>query len=163
VGARRQAASIGERRRICGPAHRLRLRRRGSPRLAAILAHRLMIDEAAGEASRDTRSRPFELPPLQRELHPPKEVRIVEGKTILVGIDFQEASLEALSIAEELAAKLGLELVALHAYTTPVVAYPGLEFVITPNLIDEIADAAKQAIDRLAASHPGMNHRSTGA
>jgi nucleotide-binding universal stress UspA family protein len=80
----------------------------------------------------------------------------MEGKTVLVGIDFQEASLEALSTAEELAAKLGLDLVALHVYTIPAVPYPGLEFIITPNLADEIAVAAKQSMDRLAASHEGM-------
>src|SRR3954466_14223812 len=37
-------------------------------------------------------------------------------KTILVPVDFQEASAEALAMARDLAGRLGMELVLLHVY-----------------------------------------------
>lgn len=80
----------------------------------------------------------------------------MEGKTILVAIDFQEASLEALALARELAPRLGLEVTALHVYRIPIVAYPGGGPVPTPAFSEAIAAAAKQAMDQLATSSEGI-------
>ena len=78
------------------------------------------------------------------------------SKTILVPIDFQDASLDALVTARELAAKLGLEVVLLHTYTIPVVVYPGFDPIVAPGLPEEIATAAKNALDKLAAEQGGL-------
>jgi nucleotide-binding universal stress UspA family protein len=78
------------------------------------------------------------------------------GKTILVPIDFQDASLDALTTAEELARHLDLEVVLLHTYTIPVVVYPGFDPVVAPGLPGEIATAAREALERLAAEHGGL-------
>jgi len=78
----------------------------------------------------------------------------VEGskKTILVPVDFQEASLEAIAVARELSGRLGMELVLLHVFSIPVVVYPGFEPIMAPGLPEEIGTAAKRALDQLAAS-----------
>lgn len=77
-------------------------------------------------------------------------------KTILVPIDFQDASLAALATARELAEKLGLEVVLLHVYAIPVVVYPGFDPIVAPGLPDEIAATAKAAVERLAAENGGL-------
>jgi nucleotide-binding universal stress UspA family protein len=74
-------------------------------------------------------------------------------KTILVPIDFQDASLAALATARDLAVKLGLEVVLLHVYAVPVVVYPGFDPIVAPGLPDEIAATAKAAVERLAAEN----------
>jgi nucleotide-binding universal stress UspA family protein len=81
----------------------------------------------------------------------------VEGlnKTILVPVDFQEASLEALALAKDLSGRLGLEIVLLHVFSIPVVVYPGFEPIMAPGLPEEIATAAKRALDQLADSVGG--------
>lgn len=76
----------------------------------------------------------------------------MEGSTILVPIDFQEASIEALAKARELGKRLGLEVVLLHVYSIPLAIYPGFEPIATPGLAEEIASTAKQAIEQLARS-----------
>lgn len=81
----------------------------------------------------------------------------MEGsKTILVPIDFQDASLDALAFARDLASRLGLEVVLLHAYAIPVVVYPGFDPIVAPGLPDEIADTAKSALEKLAADSGGL-------
>jgi nucleotide-binding universal stress UspA family protein len=80
----------------------------------------------------------------------------MDGSTILVPIDFQDASLDALSISRELAGRLGLEVVLLHVYTIPVVVYPGFDPIIAPGLPEEIATAAKNALDALATEQGGL-------
>ena len=74
------------------------------------------------------------------------------NKTILVPVDFQEASMEAISMARDLAGRLGMEVVLLHVFSIPVVVYPGFEPIMAPGLPEEIATAAKRALDQLAAS-----------
>ena len=74
------------------------------------------------------------------------------SKTILVPIDFQDASLEALAFARDLAGRLGLEVVLLHAYAIPVVVYPGFDPIVASGLPDEIAATAKSAVEQLAES-----------
>jgi nucleotide-binding universal stress UspA family protein len=77
-------------------------------------------------------------------------------KTILVPIDFQDASLDALATARELAGRLGLEVVLLHTYAVPVVVYPGFDPIVAPGLPEEIATAAQTALDKLAAENGGL-------
>ena len=78
------------------------------------------------------------------------------SKTILVPTDFQDASLDALAAARELAGRLGLEIVLLHTYTIPVVVYPGFDPIIAPGLPEEIGGTAKTALEKLAAEHGGL-------
>lgn len=77
-------------------------------------------------------------------------------KTILVPIDFQDASFEALALARDLAQRLGLEVVLLHTYAIPIVVYPGFDPIISPGLPDEIAAAANAAIEKVAADNGGL-------
>jgi nucleotide-binding universal stress UspA family protein len=74
------------------------------------------------------------------------------NKTILVPIDFEAASLEAFALARELGGRLGMELVLLHVFSIPVVVYPGFEPIMAPGLPEEVASAARRALDDLAAS-----------
>ena len=78
------------------------------------------------------------------------------SKTILVPIDFQDASLDALATAKELAPKLGLEVVLLHTYTIPVVVYPGFDPIIAPGLPEEITTTARVAVEKLAEEQGGL-------
>ena len=78
------------------------------------------------------------------------------SKTILVPVDFQDASLDALTTARDLARRLGLEVVLLHVYAIPVVVYPGFDPIIAPGLPEEIAAAAKTALEKLAAEQGGL-------
>jgi nucleotide-binding universal stress UspA family protein len=81
----------------------------------------------------------------------------MEGsKTLLVPIDFEDASLDALAEARDLAGRLGLEVVLLHTYTVPVVVYPGFDPIIAPGLPDEISAAAGATIQKLAADQGGL-------
>lgn len=78
------------------------------------------------------------------------------SKTILVPIDFQDASLEALTLARDLAARVGFEVILLHTYAIPIVVYPGFDPILAPGLPDEIASAAKGALEKLAAENGGL-------
>ncbi|MFT3773520.1 MAG: universal stress protein [Minicystis sp.] len=81
----------------------------------------------------------------------------MEGsKMILVPVDFQDASLDALAFARDLAGRLGLEVVLIHTYTIPVVVYPGFDPIVAPGLPDEIASTAQSALDKLAAENGGL-------
>lgn len=77
---------------------------------------------------------------------------MASSKTILVPIDFQDASLAALAVARDLAKQLELEVVLLHVYTLPIFVYPGFDPIVAPGLPEEMAAAAKGALDRLAAT-----------
>ena len=80
----------------------------------------------------------------------------MDGSTILVPIDFQDASLDALATARELGGRLGLEVVLLHTYTIPVAVYPGFDPIVAPGLPEEITAAAKSALEKLAADQGGL-------
>ena len=80
----------------------------------------------------------------------------MDGSTILVPIDFQDASLDALATARELGGCLGLEVVLLHTYTIPVAVYPGFDPIVAPGLPEEITAAAKSALEKLAADQGGL-------
>jgi nucleotide-binding universal stress UspA family protein len=73
--------------------------------------------------------------------------------SILVATDFEPASLEALALARSFAQKLALEIVLLHVYAVPIVVYPGIDPIVMPGLPEEIASAAKRALDALAAKN----------
>jgi nucleotide-binding universal stress UspA family protein len=78
------------------------------------------------------------------------------SKIILVAVDFQDASIDALATARELGGRLGLEVVLLHAYAVPIVIYPGFDPIVAPGLPDEIASTAKSALDKLAEDSGGL-------
>ena len=78
------------------------------------------------------------------------------SKTILVPIDFQDASLDALEAARELAVRRGLEVVLLPTYSIPVVVYPGFDPIVAPGLPEEIASTARSALEKLAAEQGGF-------
>lgn len=69
---------------------------------------------------------------------------------ILVPIDFEPASLKALGMAKDLAARLGGEVVLLHVYQLPVYTYPGLEPSLMPGFHAEVTAAAERAVSSLA-------------
>ena len=70
-----------------------------------------------------------------------------DPETILVPVDFREASLAALKIARDLAARLGAKVVLLHVYTSHAMAFPDT---------DPIASAVRTMIERLAAENGGL-------
>ena len=80
----------------------------------------------------------------------------MERKTILVPIDFRDPSLDALATAREFARPLDLDVVLLHVYYIPVAVYPGFDPIIVPGLPEQIAAAAKNALDQLAREQGGL-------
>jgi nucleotide-binding universal stress UspA family protein len=81
----------------------------------------------------------------------------MEGsKTILVPIDFEEASVEALTQARELAETLGFEVVLLHVYAVPATLYSGIAPMIAPGLSENIRVAAAETLAKFAADHGNL-------
>lgn len=78
------------------------------------------------------------------------------GDTFLCPIDFGDASMKAFGLANELASRLGGEVVVLHVYVEPVVAYPGMTPILVPGMSDEVSSAARRALDDLAKRTPGV-------
>ncbi|MRG93450.1 universal stress protein [Polyangium spumosum] len=76
--------------------------------------------------------------------------------TLLVPIDFETASMKALALAKELAARLGGQVVLVHAYQLPVYTYPGLEPTLLPGFHTEVTAAAQRAVDQLAQQEGGL-------
>ena len=70
--------------------------------------------------------------------------------TIVIAVDFEDASRRAIGVAKELAAPLGAKLVLVHAYELPVYTYPGLEPSILPGFHHEVTQAAHHALEALA-------------
>jgi nucleotide-binding universal stress UspA family protein len=70
--------------------------------------------------------------------------------TLLVAVDFEEASRQAIDYAKQLAAPLGATLTLVHVYTLPIYTYPGLEPSILPGFHHEVTVAARRALDQLA-------------
>jgi nucleotide-binding universal stress UspA family protein len=66
--------------------------------------------------------------------------------TILIAIDFEDASRHAAEVARDLAQALGAELCLAHVYSLPVYTYPGLEPQLLPDLTREITLAATRAL-----------------
>lgn len=75
---------------------------------------------------------------------------------ILVPVDFEGASMRALEVAKELGSSLGAEVVLAHIYQVPMFTYPGLEPALLPTFTVEVSNAAKRAVEQLAASTGGL-------
>jgi nucleotide-binding universal stress UspA family protein len=73
--------------------------------------------------------------------------------TILVAVDFEDASGRAVALAKDLAGPLGATLALCHVYELPLYTYPGLEPQLLPELRREVMAAAKRAITDLAQEH----------
>jgi nucleotide-binding universal stress UspA family protein len=73
--------------------------------------------------------------------------------SILVPVDFDDASNAALAFTHELAARFGMEIVLLHVFTPPIVAYPGFTPVVVAELPAALEAAARGALDKLATDH----------
>ena len=70
--------------------------------------------------------------------------------TIMVAVDFEDASRRAIDVARGLAGPLGAELCLVHVYQLPVYTYPGLEPQMMPDMSKEITGAARKALADLA-------------
>ncbi|MBK7398799.1 MAG: universal stress protein [Myxococcales bacterium] len=70
-------------------------------------------------------------------------------KHILVPVDFLETSTKALDYALDLAAKVGAEVTALHAYVIPVVGFPDGALIATAEMASRILDASQKALQEL--------------
>jgi nucleotide-binding universal stress UspA family protein len=81
----------------------------------------------------------------------------MEGsKIVLVPIDFEAASIDALAQARDLAETLGFEVVLLHVYAVPATFYSGVAPMSGPGLSEEIRLAAEETLKRFAADHGGL-------
>ena len=81
---------------------------------------------------------------------------MADPKTILVPIDFEEASLEALTQARDLAATLGDEVVLLHVYAVPATFSSGIAPLVGIGLSEEIRVAAAETLARFASENGGL-------
>lgn len=71
-------------------------------------------------------------------------------RRILVGVDFSETSQEALSVATDLAARLGADLVLLHVYQIPAFAFPETIVPAPPETIDRLIEESARHLEGLA-------------
>ncbi len=72
-------------------------------------------------------------------------------RTILVPVDFEEASDRAVEAAADLAKTFGSKLVLMHAYELPFYPYPGASLTATTDLPRAIRDAATAGLDGIIA------------
>lgn len=79
-------------------------------------------------------------------------------KTILVPVDFGEATAAALAEAKELGRRLGADVELLHVVGLPLDVAPGFGVIATPDLQEAIMTAAKQGLDRLAREQGDLAH-----
>ena len=80
------------------------------------------------------------------------------SKIILVPVDFEEASVEALAQARTLAETLGFEVVLLHVYAVPAPFYSGIAPMAGPGLSEEIHLAAAETLERFAAENGNLRN-----
>ena len=71
---------------------------------------------------------------------------IMAFQKILCATDFSEGSRQAMRVAIRLANEAGAELVLVHAWSVPPVAYAG-EYVFWPDVMQEIAEGSRAALD----------------
>lgn len=71
---------------------------------------------------------------------------------ILVPVDFEPVSHQAIALAKELAPALSAELVLLHVYDLPLYTYPGFDPAPIASYLTDIAGAAQVALEQLATS-----------
>jgi nucleotide-binding universal stress UspA family protein len=72
------------------------------------------------------------------------------ASTLLVAVDFEDASHRAIGYAKQLAGPLGATLALVHVYQLPVYTYPGLDPSILPGFHHEVMVAAREALEQLA-------------
>jgi nucleotide-binding universal stress UspA family protein len=82
----------------------------------------------------------------------PARAEELMASTILVPIDFQDASFEALKVALSLGERLGLEPVLLHVFNQGRGAYAALDPSMFPGLPADFVAAAKAGLDNIAAA-----------
>lgn len=73
---------------------------------------------------------------------------MVQFKSILVAVDFEEPSKHALEIAIDLAKQYGAALTLFHTWEIPPWAYAGLEFA-PADLLTPVANAARESLATL--------------
>ncbi len=76
-------------------------------------------------------------------------------RTILVPIDFEEPSDRAVEAAADLAKVFGAKIVLIHAYELPFYPYPGASPNMATDLPRSIRDAATAGLDAIAARLKG--------
>lgn len=74
-------------------------------------------------------------------------------KTILVPVDFSDASEHALAYAIDLAKANGGKVHVLHAFELPVIGFPDGTLVATAEMASKIVDSAQASLDKLVAKH----------
>jgi nucleotide-binding universal stress UspA family protein len=78
------------------------------------------------------------------------------NETILVALDFGEASGKALDLARVLAAKLGSKLLLLHVFHQPPAAYAALDPSMFQGLPSGFVEAVKQGLVNIAGAGEGV-------
>ncbi|HEY8074652.1 MAG TPA: universal stress protein, partial [Labilithrix sp.] len=69
------------------------------------------------------------------------------SKTILVPVDFSEASDKALDYAVDLAKQLDGRIVVMHAFEIPMVGFPDGTLVATAEIASRILNASQKALE----------------
>jgi len=80
---------------------------------------------------------------------------IMPQSSILVPVDFEPASGEALQWAEQLAKSLDAEVILIHVAQPPMVSYPEVSPVMVSTLYKDLLAAAKRSLDDFAAQSGG--------
>lgn len=83
-------------------------------------------------------------------------------KKILVPTDFGAGSEAALAYAIDLGRKLDAELVLLHVFDLPPMAFPDPGIVMSPELTAHLGEGAKLGIERLVREHEAAGVRMQG-
>ena len=81
---------------------------------------------------------------------------------LLVGVDFDENSAQALTYASDLAAHLGARITAVHAYSLPVLNALDAEYIPSATEAAHKADANQKHLDALLAAHKRDNVQMEG-
>jgi nucleotide-binding universal stress UspA family protein len=77
-------------------------------------------------------------------------------RSILVPVDFDEGSANALAFAKELAGPLDAEVSLVHVFTPPVFGYPDMPPAMIEQWLREGRAAAQRALDQFVAAHGGV-------
>lgn len=74
---------------------------------------------------------------------------------ILVPVDFSPTSDHALDAALDLAKKVGAKVTVVHAYEVPVFGLPDGAFIPSADVVTNIVDASRAALDRTVEAKKG--------
>jgi nucleotide-binding universal stress UspA family protein len=81
----------------------------------------------------------------------------IEGKCLLVPVDFQDASNSALHFALDLAQRSRARVVLCHVCRVPLLLYPSVEGLTTPvRTRAEVLEGARSSLERTAAEAGGL-------